>query len=216
VVDLGVNNGAFALVMIERFGCHVIGVEPVPDLFAALPCHPLLSVRQVAITPDGEPAQLYLNRAGDAATIDRRLTDPAGARVTVAGVTLAALLDQHAIDRVALVKVDIEGAEIELFRNATPSALQRIDQFTVEFHDFLDPSLRDEVHEVRRVLRSAGFAELQLSRDSTDVLFVNAARIRFGVAQRAAATAFYKYPRGLRRQLARRLGSAQLRAEQLG
>ncbi|MGO9899325.1 MAG: FkbM family methyltransferase [Solirubrobacteraceae bacterium] len=203
VVDLGVNEGEFALAMIESFGCSVVGIEPVPDLFAALPRLDRLAVDPFAVTATGDSVTLYLNRSRTAATIDARLSEAAAPSVQVEGITLAGLLDRHRLDRAPLVKIDIEGAELEVFENASIATLQRVDQFTVEFHDFLDPQLAEPVRRAKQRLRSAGFAEFALGLDNQDVLFVNRARIPFGPVQRAAAALTHKYPRGVRRQLDR-------------
>ncbi len=204
VLDLGVNTGAFASAMVDRFGCHVIGVEPVPQLFAALGGLTGVTVEQFAITADGEPVTLFINRSS-CATIDARLSQPSADAVEVPGITLAALLERHRLDRAALVKVDIEAAEHAMIDTAPLEVLQRVDQFTIEFHDFLHPELVDSVRTTRDRLRAAGFAELSLSGDNCDVLFVNRARIPFGPGLRAAAALSQKYPRALRRKLARRL-----------
>jgi FkbM family methyltransferase len=204
VVDLGVNHGEFATSVIAGFGCRVVGVEPVPALFEALPVRDRLTVERRAITPDGRPATLYVNRS-TCATILEPLSQADAPSVEVDGITLQGLLDRHRLERASLVKVDIEGAEIPMLETATLDTLRRVDQFTIEFHDFLDPALAGQVETVKRRLRSAGFGELALSRDNTDVLFVNTARIPFGAGRRAVAAVCHKYPRGVRRIVARNL-----------
>jgi FkbM family methyltransferase len=204
VVDLGVNRGAFAISMIDAYHCSVLGVEPVPALFAALPARAALTVEQRAITADGGPATLYLNDSR-CATIEHGLSQTGASALAVPGTTLAGLLDRHGLDRVPLVKVDIEGAEIPMLEGSAVDTLRRVDQFTIEFHDFLDAALSGAVASARQRLRSAGFAELSLSRDNTDVLFVNTEQIPFDAVHRAAAIVAYKYPRGLRRRLHRRV-----------
>ncbi len=203
VVDLGVNAGEFATVMIDRYGCSVVGIEPVPELFAALPSLERLTVDPLAITPDGQSATLHISSSSTAATIDRRLSAPDAPTVTVEGITFAGVLDRYRLQRSELVKVDIEGAEISMIASATTQTLQRVDQFTIEFHDFLHPAMAADVRQVKRRLRCAGFAELSLSRDNSDVLFVNRSRIGFDALQRAAAALVYKYPRGLARNIER-------------
>jgi FkbM family methyltransferase len=200
VLDLGLNRGEFATGVIDRYGCAVIGLEPVPELVAAVPRRPRLTVEHAAITGEGEVAALHLNRSG-CATLEPRLALPGAEVVEVPATTLAALLERHRLDRVALVKVDIEGAELPMIHGSTVETLSRVDQFTIEFHDFLEPGLADAVASARRRLRAAGFADFQLSRDNTDVLFVNAARVPFS---RAGAAIAYKYPRGIARRLDRR------------
>jgi FkbM family methyltransferase len=204
VLDLGVNTGAFAIGMVERFGCRVIGVEPVPHLFLGLRSLTGVTVEQFAMTSSNAPVSLNLNPSA-CATIDQRLTQPGAEEVEVDGITLDALLDRHRLERVDLVKVDIEGAEHPTLDAAPREVLQRVDQFTVEFHDFLHPELAQSVRATRRRLRGAGFAELCLSGDNSDVLFVNRARIPFGFGLQTAAAVSQKYPRALRRKLGRRV-----------
>jgi FkbM family methyltransferase len=204
VVDLGVNAGDFATSMIKAYGCAVVGVEPVPRLFAALPAVDRLTVERLAVTADGEPATLYLNHT-TCATIETALSQSSVPAVNVEGITLEGLLDRYLLDRTPLVKVDIEGTEIPMLESATRETLQRVDQFTIEFHDFLDPVLADPVCQAKQSLRAAGFAEFKLGLDNQDVLFVNRSRIAFGPVHRAAASITHKYPRGIARMLGRRL-----------
>jgi FkbM family methyltransferase len=181
-----------------------VGVEPVPDLFEAITGTHGLTVEHLAISAEARPVTLFLSESIVAATIDQRLSEPDAPTVTVAGITFTGLLDRFGLDRVPLVKVDIEGAEIEMFKTTPAETLQRIDQFSIEFHDFLDPRQADDVQRVKQRLLSAGFSEMAFSTDNTDVLFVNQARVPFTSAQKAAAAVLYKYPRGISRNLQRR------------
>ena len=56
--------------------------------------------------------------------------------------------------RVAFLKVDVEGSEIEVFGAASPGLLDRVDRVAVEYHDLIRPGCRDDVLEV---LSGAGF-----------------------------------------------------------
>ena len=192
----------------SKFGCRVVGVEPVPELFEKLPVSDCLTVYRLAITGDGSPAAMYVEEDGPAAnsesaTIDARLRRPEAEAIAVDGITLEQLLDRHGLDRVSLAKVDIEGAETAMLDTASTRTLRRVDQFTVEFHDFLNPALTQSVERTKRRLRSAGFAQFVFSRGNTDVLFVNTERIPLTFARRLAMVFWYKYRRGVGRMLAR-------------
>lgn len=52
------------------------------------------------------------------------------------------------------MKVDIEGAEIDLFLKADNETLLSVRQFTVEFHDFWYPELRDGTEQVKDRMRA--------------------------------------------------------------
>jgi FkbM family methyltransferase len=204
VVDLGVSLGEFATAMVKDFGCSVIGIEPVAQLIEEIPKIDRLTVEQFAVAAENKPVTLYLSSSALTATIDAELADAGAPAVEVDGITLAEALDRHDLRRAALVKVDIEGAEIQMLESASLETLQRVDQFSVEFHEFLNRHQRDEVTRIKHRLRSAGFAEIDFSTCNMDVLFVNQSRIPFTAAHRALAVMMYKYPRGLARRFERR------------
>jgi FkbM family methyltransferase len=63
--------------------------------------------------------------------------DPAAARVPA--LTIATLLERLGVVRVDYVKLDIEGAERELFLDGDTGWLDRVDQLSVELHGTLEP-----------------------------------------------------------------------------
>jgi FkbM family methyltransferase len=207
VVDLGMNRGEFSRALSERFGCRIIGVEPVPDLYRTLPRLPRLSAEQRVVTADGGGAVLHLNPR-TCATIDPQLAEPGTATVTVPGITVSELLERHGVQRVALLKLDVEGAELGILQTLPSDVLATIDQLSVEFHDFIDRSQADAVAAAIRRLTDTGFVCFRFSLDNTDVLFVNRARLPFGPRQRLWIAARYKYPRGIARRVRRLIGAA--------
>ena len=199
------NTGQFATTMISVFGCSVVGVEPAPTLFNQIPKIPRLTAQRAAITGHGESVQFFLSPDPLAGTTDKRLSGRHAPTIEVGGTTLAAILDRHSVERTPLVKVDIEGGEIPMLDNASLETLQRVDQFTIEFHDFLDPDQAADVDRIKRRLRSAGFAHLAFSSNNMDVLFVNQLRVPFTGFHRCAVAMMYKYRRGITRNVRRRI-----------
>ncbi len=115
----------------------------------------------------------------------------------------------------ALLKLDIEGPESDLLLAAPAELLRAIGQISVEFHDFLDPALAPTVERATARLAGLGFAVFRMSRDNSDLLFVNAARLPLDALQRFYLRRPYRLARGLPRNLGRppagprRLGRAQ-------
>jgi FkbM family methyltransferase len=205
VLDLGASRGRFAAAAIERFGCRVIAVEPVAALHAALPGHPLLRTERLAVAATGEDVQLRVGGSDEDATIAAAVPRGNGAVEHVRGVTLAELLDRLELDRAALVKMDIEGAELDVLETAAPETLARFDQLTVEFHDFLVPEWRQRVDAIDRRLRRLGFHGLRVSRDRSDILYVNLAVHPLGRLTRLWLTLRYRYLWGAARVVRKRL-----------
>lgn len=207
VVDLGANHGAFAHEIIARYGCRVLAVEPVPSLVASMPQHPNLTLEPAAVSRDGSPVILHLNEQGCAS---EQFGETGVHRLEVPGVRFPDLLARHNVDRVALLKVDIEGAEVGLFESLDDATLARLDQITIEFHDFLMPEMRADVDAIDARLAGLGFQRVAFSLDNTDVLYLHP-RLHLRGVSLAVVLARFKYVRGLRRRFGRyrRSGTAR-------
>ena len=208
VLDLGAHLGEFLEEIHRRLGCICHALEPAPDLFARIPESPGIRKSRLAVDAAEGPVTLYLARNPEGHSL---LVDHHGSAQGVAVVpatTLGAFLHAQRLDRIELLKVDIEGAEIAMFRSLEPEVLSRIKQMTVEFHDFL-PSLALEgpVEEVTRDLVARGFACFPFSwRDRADVLFVNKALCPVSRADAVLMRSLVRYGRGAHRILARLWG----------
>ena len=125
----------------------------------------------------------------------------AGARpVEVDAITLAEIVALAPAERIELIKMDIEGEEVAVLRDAPPEILQRVAQLTVEFHDFLDPGSIPGILAVIKKMRSLGFLAIKFSWHSYgDLLFVNQRREPLSLWQRAGLTVVHKYGRGFGR-----------------
>jgi len=174
VVDLGANLGRFSCALAERFDCSCVALEPAPENAARIPIHPRMLVVQGAIAPQSGFGEFQL--AEDCTA--NRLTLPGNgnaASITVALLDYPFLLHVAGIQRVDLLKVDVEGAEWDFFDSLTDANLLSIGQITVEFHDFIE-----ELGESRRTwqvyqrLLGLGFRCVEdPARGSYNVLFVN-------------------------------------------
>ena len=71
-------------------------------------------------------------------------------QVQVEGVTLASLLEQHSIDHVDIMKMDVEGSEVDVLA-ASRDVLPRIDRIVVERHS------REQRDGLAKLLGDAGF-----------------------------------------------------------
>jgi len=193
VVDLGLNTGEFALPLIRRYGCQVIGVEAASEPLERLRPAANLDVEHAAIADrDGTvalfSAEWYPTSIGELGH-DRI--------ASVRGLKLDTLLDPCA-PRIDLMKVDIEGAEFGMFDTTPDAELDRIDQMTVEFHDFLDPSRLAHVEAIHARLRRLGFQRIRtksLRRRNLDVIYLHRRR-RLSIPARAWIALRYRFVRG--------------------
>ncbi len=141
IVDAGANIGAFTLFAARSAPeARIIALEPFPSTFERLrnhveqsPYRDRITCREWALCDsDG------VRRMDDTpmASQFRGLLVPDGrsSGVEVKGVSLASLLDRERLDRVDLLKLDIEGSEYEIMESAPAEILERVGTIAMEYH----------------------------------------------------------------------------------
>ena len=94
-------------------------------------------------------------------------------QVDVPAIDLSSVIRQLG-EQVDLVKFDIEGAEVDVLKEAPASDLKSCAQLTVEFHDRHPPQTRRDVDDVCRRMRAEGYGIVKPNWPNVDdVLFVN-------------------------------------------
>jgi hypothetical protein len=117
--------------------------------------------------------------------------------------TLRTFLKKAGLDHVDLLKLDIEGAELDMLEASSREDLQRISQISIEFHDFLFKNQKRRVKEAIQKLINNNFYMIRISRDNTDVLFVNRNNFYLSELKLAFIKWPYKYTIGVMRRLNR-------------
>jgi FkbM family methyltransferase len=212
VFDIGANRGTFAREVLRLYGCRVHAVEPAPKLSAELRRCPMpgLTVQAAAVASRAGTARLVISANVEASCLEHANgvaeSIASGQAVEVETITLEGLLaSTHAAGeraQIDLVKLDIEGAELDVLESTSEQTLGRIQQLTVEFHQFLHPEAKPRIENIKRRLQRLGFWCLDLSRCNYDVLF---ARYELGLGGWARVKLRgEKYRTGVGRWLSRR------------
>ena len=210
VWDLGANQGEFCLAVARKYGCKVVAAEPVPELAAALSGKSqLVTVLQNAVGgTDGTVTfdyDLTKNKTGSMMGLDvvGGLLNEASTlkRVSVQMWSLETMFTNIGAQRVDLLKLDIEGAELDLLLKTPGEVLQRCDQITIEFHDYWYPELRERTEEAKARLKSLGFHMIRFTPNNKDVLFVNSRTLPMSGAQKFWAGMVLRNVNGFGRML---------------
>lgn len=137
VIDAGANIGFASLFLAARYpNARIFAVEPHPDNFALLRANTASEPRilpvaacltgtpgqEVFITTEGRGSHFQMNRAGEG--------------VRVPGTTIEELIAEHGFETIDLLKIDIEGAEREVFANG--AFLARTRAIVAELHGSYD------------------------------------------------------------------------------
>lgn len=153
VLDLGANQGFFSIYAARR-GARVIAYEPEPAAFAMLArnlarcgLEGAVEARPRAVSAAEGAIDLLVPSAAGLCASGMATTSPARARllrdvgverlqtVRVASETLASVLERQGPAGFDLVKLDCEGAELEILRSALPAAFARVGALVMETHD---------------------------------------------------------------------------------
>ena len=151
VFDVGAYRGEWAEAMLDRYGCRVWAFEPDPTSFPHL-------VERVGHRPGVTCCEYGLG--GSDATAELTLAafgssiygaEGAFGMRTVRIRDVAAVLAELGVDRIDLLKVNIEGGEYDLLdRVIACGALPRVRQLVVQFHEWHPGAYRR-----RRAIRRA-------------------------------------------------------------
>jgi FkbM family methyltransferase len=208
VIDLGCNNGEFAHTMIRRYQCRVVSAEPVKELYDKIERNPLLELLPVAVGGENRWVEMHVFSGRCASVL--RATDDMERSVSqpVEMITLKELLSRAKVHKIDLMKVDIEGAEVDLFNKCSDEELGNITQITVEFHDFMYPEHGREVAKICDRMRRIGFWVMPFSLDHTNILFLNR-KAQVSPTEVMSWKYIVKYGKGVKRRLQRTLKIAK-------
>lgn len=172
VVDCGANHGVFSSYMSKQHSATVYGFEPDPRLFPKLPEVENAKFFNMAVSGSG--ADLLLN-LGEEKCSSAYFSEGIGQEcVTVTSTKVDDFCDDHGLKKIDLLKLDIEGAEIEVLEELPVEYLATIGQITVEFHDFLNKAEVPRIQRIIRRLKACNFYFISLSHhDYSDCLFIN-------------------------------------------
>jgi FkbM family methyltransferase len=205
VLDLGCNKGAFIRAMRKAYGCRCFAVEPNPRLFERLSVMSDIHAFNYAVSGSVGEVDFRLADNDEASSIVQSSNSVIGDIVHVKTIGLAGLLEQMRVEYVDLLKVDIEGAEIEMFDAMPDSVAPAFGQLTVEFHDFCGVPVA-AIERVSKRLGKLGYAAIKFSRHTYgNVWFVNTRRLNVSQFDLAHAKYIYRNVAGAARILARAL-----------
>jgi FkbM family methyltransferase len=202
VFDSGVNNGGSSRLLAAR--CHqVIGFEPDPRWQGAITLPDNVTVIPKTLSATRGRKQFYLNPPESSSL---QYEHPDVHSVEVETLTLADAFAFAPVGRIDLLKMDIEGDEVDVLNDFIAEQASRTVQMSVEFHDFLDPSSVPAIRAVIDRLKQLRFHVVRFSwRNYGHVLFINQNLVPISVFDRIWLRVRHKYCRGVSRRVQRAL-----------
>jgi FkbM family methyltransferase len=194
------NKGEFATVMRDRYGCSVSGVEANPSLAEATSNLRGIRCKNAVISGSDGSVEFFINPTDSEAS--KIVTFQSIDTLVMPCVSLSTFFREIDADEVDLLKIDIEGAELDLIETADPDDLLRCAQITIEFHSFVFPEQASRVEGAITKLSDMGFYHIDFSMRRMDVLFINNRMIELSKADKCYL-ALHKYHSDVKRRLSR-------------
>lgn len=148
IIDAGANIGVAAVYFANRFaGATIISIEPEPANYAllCLNVEPYGRIRTLHGGIWSKSTELEVRDIGlrEFGFVVEEVPQPTA--TSLRGYTLDEILADSGFPRIDILKIDIEGAEKEVFTGAIDSWLGRVGVLILELHDRFRPGCREAV-----------------------------------------------------------------------
>lgn len=202
VLDCGSHRGEYAQWAREQFGVSVFSFEANEKLFRRLPILEGVEFKFCAIGGECGIAAFSKLQDVDGSIVYYDNTEDFS-QVQVVG--LGDFLKDETTGVVELIKIDIEGAELDAIESIDGGCLKRIKQMTVEFHDFIDANDIPRIKRILSHLQSNGFYVFKMSFFTYgDIVLINSRYISINLWEHLLVRIRYIFIRGIIRLLKRK------------
>ena len=174
IVDLGCSKGGFFNNFKKQFEYGIfIGIEANPINYEEIKnlnsdrtfminsaiCSEQRADKEISFVVDIDNGDIG-SFVFDETSISLSKTENTLKRFNVSTIKISDIFQKYNLERIDLLKIDIEGAEWELLENLEETLLNKIDQISVEFHDFIDPTKKDRTKGIVERLESFGYKSI--------------------------------------------------------
>lgn len=195
IIDAGAHRCEFAYMMASKYGARVIALEP----NSALPVnhsHQQIRLLRAALAVVDGQGSLFIDDNLEASSIIHEgashNNDRAGAPCEFRSIR--SLITEFNIDRIGLLKLDIEGAEFGVVESIDEDIALLIDQITIEFHPAAPTSAElPPIENAILHLKGLGFQMFRSSHTGYgDILFLNSRSFEIPGKLFGAALPYYR------------------------
>ncbi len=176
LVDLGANIGEFSKLLLKKYlFSKAILIEANPELIKNLKDNfkgkkNVNIVNAVAIGGKAKKVKFYLSKNTISSSIHKEFRDKFGenenqTQVVVDSISLRKIFKEFNLKKINLLKIDIEGAEWDFLKKFSKEDYKKIDQISMEFHDFIDSSLKYKSDKIINKLKNLGYLFINKGSD---------------------------------------------------
>lgn len=154
ILDCGGHIGSFTLLVKSLVpNAQITAMEPVPDnqkLFIEnITLNNFQGITLVPFALYGQSGTFYIDLAGkqfDAVNVTS-VKPQHSEYITINALTLDEVVSQNHLEKIDLLKMDIEGAEYNIFTHSLEALSKHVARLIMEFHPAGDTAKRDEIYQ---------------------------------------------------------------------
>lgn len=150
IIDAGANVGYFSVLYSSKFpNAKIIAIEPESSNFEVLTKNiekfPNVHAVNAGLWPTSTFLKVVdLQKTGNWGFVVKEVSN--SEKYDVKTVTVSELLERYNFDRIDILKIDIEGAEKELFSENYESWLGKVRVIIIELHDYMREGAADNFY----------------------------------------------------------------------
>ncbi len=187
VVDIGANIGLFSTWVSDRAE-RIVALEPHPKAFKLLTANcfnPKTITAEIALSGKNGKRTLYCdprNSTSSSFNQDEIRLKSLKEGIEVETISFSEMCRRFELEKIDLLKVDIEGHEYEVFNSIDSTDLQKIEQLILEFH-----VNKGQLKEVISKLKDGGF-DIQIQKQAGQDIIDDSAEEGIIIAKRRKVT----------------------------
>lgn len=161
VLDIGGYTGVWASQILEKYGCHIYILEPVPDFYEVIERRfsncPNVSSKMIGVSSDINK-EINIDLDGDATLC---LNDSPNGDIKICLSPIEEILEDFDIQEIDLVQINIEGAEYSVLQEWLRSGIiTRFKKLQIQFHEVEGIECIIERHKIQNKLSDLGYTKV--------------------------------------------------------
>ncbi|MFN4915155.1 MAG: FkbM family methyltransferase [Sphingomonadales bacterium] len=160
VLDVGSYEGDFAAYMSERYHCFVHAFEPVPDFYKII--EEKFKNNDKVFTHCMGLSRVTGNESISLMDLGSSVFVKSKNSVEIQLKSIIEFLEEHHIEKVDLIKLNIEGGEYDLLESLIEQKkITCFENIQVQFHDFVIPDAKERMNRIQQALSETHFLTYQ-------------------------------------------------------